>query len=140
MICKNQQGFILVDSLIGMVVLSVALLSLAALFIQTTKGTIATDNQTKATYIANEQLSKLKVNDGLKKDRGNPDWVIVPKTLLAEGNHGTIFTVQTSVVPATEVPADLHPDTIPVKATVSWNEPTGPRQLQMITYYYYGAR
>jgi Tfp pilus assembly protein PilV len=136
---NNQQGFILIDSLIGMVVLTIALLALGAVFIQTTKGTLATDNLTKAAYIANEQLSMLKVNDGLQQDRNSPVWT-TSKTLAAEANHGTVFTVATAVVPPAEVPADLHADTIPVRATVSWNEPTGARQLQIITYYYYGAR
>jgi len=136
---NNQQGFILIDSLVGMVVLSIALLALMALFIQTTKGTVATDNQTKATYIANEQLSRLKVYDGQQKDRSSALWTTHP-ILAQDVNHGTIFTVTTSVVPVAEVPADLHADTIPVRATVSWNEPIGARQLQVITYYYYGVR
>lgn len=136
---KKQQGFILIDSLVGIVVLSVALLGFAALFIQTTKGTATTNNQTKAAYIANEQLSKLKIYDGQQQDRNSAAWVTT-KTLAAEANHGTIFSVTTNVITEVEVPADLHADTIPVRATVSWNEPMGPRQLQIITYYYYGAR
>jgi len=138
---NNQRGFILVDSLIGMVVLSIALLALAAVFIQTTKGTVATDNLTKAAYIANEELSILKANDGQRHDINSPVWAR-PSRSVADPNHGTLFTVRTNVVPIAEVPAlpaDTI-DTIPVRATVTWNEPTGERQLQIITYYYYGAR
>ncbi|MEG6584231.1 hypothetical protein [Dendrosporobacter sp. 1207_IL3150] len=136
---NNQNGYILFDSLIGMVILSVALLSLAALFMQTTKGTLATDNLTKAAYIANDQLSRLKVHDGQRQDRNSAVWannVILP----AEENHGTVFSVTTGVVPADNLPPGLIDDVIPVQATVSWNESTEEKQLQIITYYYFGAR
>lgn len=139
MIYKNQQGWILLDSLIGIVILSVAILAIAANFMETTKGTLATDNQTKAAYLAHEQLSRLKIYDGQKQDRNSAVWMTTTN-LPAEQNHSTVFTVETSVLPADEIPADLNTDVIPVKAVVTWNESTGTRQLQIVTYYYYGSR
>ncbi|WP_378956353.1 hypothetical protein [Pelosinus sp. sgz500959] len=138
---NHQKGFILIDSLVGMVVLSMALLGLAAIFMQSTKGTVATDNQNKAAYIANEQLSRLKVHDGQKQDRNSTVWATTKTVSQSNGtSNGMTFTVITEVVPAEDVPADLHADTIPVRATVNWSEPTGTKQLEFITYYYYGER
>jgi Tfp pilus assembly protein PilV len=138
-IIKNQRGWILIDSLIGLVILSIAITALSVTFTQAIKGILTSDNRTKAAYLANEQLTQLKVHDGQQQDRNSIVWRTT-NTLPAEQNHNTVFTVTTAVLDNARIPANLHIDVIPVEAVVNWVEPTGANQLQIVTYYYFGMR
>ena len=139
---KNRQaGFALIDALLGMTILTVALLGIAFAFRQSTVTTVSARNYNQATYYAQQALERLKVYDG--KETGT--WagtVNVPASGVMPA-----FQLVTEQIDAANMPADYTslPETIkgkmvPVRATVTWQETAGgalmTRTVQVSSYYY----
>ena len=61
---KKSAGFALVDIILGIAILSVALVGIAFAYRQSTVTTVVARNYNQATYYAQQALEKLKVNDG----------------------------------------------------------------------------
>ena len=61
---RKSSGFALVDIILGIAILSVALVGIAFAYRQSTVTTVVARNYNQATYYAQQALEKLKVNDG----------------------------------------------------------------------------
>jgi len=131
MLKKSQKGWILVDSLVGMIFLSTAVIALLFAFTQATKGTIASTNRTQATYLAQQALEDLKSQDG--------ESTITPQSAVPNG----IFHISSpSLITIPEIENDVdHLSTYlkPYQVTVSWSDSSGGptnKKVTMVGYYY----
>jgi type II secretory pathway pseudopilin PulG len=141
---KSSAGFALVDIIIGIAILSVALVGIAFAWRQSTVTTISARNYNQATYYAQQALEILKVNDGRTSATLAVPWAAT--TNIAQSGVMPAFTVATAVLTAGEAPeydalsADTRAKTVPVRATVTWQESGGAsvanRTLTVVSYYY----
>lgn len=131
---RNQKGWVLIDALVGIIVLSVALTAMAMALSQSIRGTLAVSNRTTAAYLAQQQLSKLGTYDNSGLDRTSSQWSVA-RTTYTDPNSKTQFSYQINVLSFDEMPVDLDANVIPVKITIDWNESSGSKTLQVIKYY-----
>lgn len=128
---KSEKGWILVDSLVGMVVLSTAVIALLLAFTQATKGTVASMNRTQATYLAQQTLERFKAQDGLS---------IIDSTVISPVDNKYYIKVTTPSVSAIETGTeDLKRYLIPYQVTVSWSDISGGpanKSIKMVGYCY----
>ena len=126
---KSEKGWILVDSLVGMVVLSTAVIALLLAFTQATKGTVASMNRTQATYLAQQTLENLKAQDGNS----------IIKTEDSSVGKYTIVVDTPSVSSIETGTEDLKRYLIPYQVTVSWSDISGGpanKSIKMVGYCY----
>lgn len=125
---KNPKGWILIDALIGMVILSVALMALAAVYGQAVKTTAADKNYNYAVYLAQQTLEDLKTQDGTAA-------IILPADSDVTRDNNMTFHVKTRTISVSET---LNAKIVPVQVTVSWTEAGQlSKQVQMVSYYYH---
>lgn len=126
---RNQSGWVLAEALIGITIITVGLLAILASHIQTTKIANFSDNTTKATYYAQQELEKLKKTYDITQQ--------IPANPIACTSPGGIFTltcaVDTAVLPVTGV------NVVPVSATVTWTDSSSSQQnsLKFTTYFFH---
>ena len=125
----SQKGWILIDSVIGMVILSIAIIALVVTFTQATKGTTASANRIQATYLAQQTLEKLKAQDG--------NSTIDPTVISPVGKY-TIVSEKLTVAAITTDPNQLSKYLVPYQVTVSWSDTSGgtSNNVQMVGYCY----
>ena len=120
---KSQKGFIFIDALVGMIILSVALTALAVAYRQTTITTVAARDYNNAVYLAQQAAEELKKNDG--RQVGNADWTITNTISTINGVRYTI-----------NIPAPTNIELLkPVTIGVSWPENT--TGINITSYYYF---
>lgn len=127
---KSQTGWILIESLVGMTVLTVAILALLLAFTQSTKSDVASTNRTKATYLAQQALDILKAQDGQS----------AISTAGIATNSG-IFTITISIPSVSAITSgtnNLSTYLIPYQVVVSWNDSSSSatNNVTMIGYCY----
>ncbi|GBG54949.1 hypothetical protein SPFL3102_01180 [Sporomusaceae bacterium FL31] len=127
---RNEKGFILTDSIIGLVIVATALCALIATYTQTTKASISTTSSTYATYLAQRTLEDIKQSDG-KLTITLP----APRT---ETKGSVQYTVSVSEVAVTAIANanNLNANLRPIQAIVTWIESGQNRSLSMMSYYY----
>ena len=126
---KNNRGWILVDAMFGIVIISFVVLALMASYIQTTKSTSYSDKATQATYIAQRGLESLKKYDG----------GITAPVLPATTTSG-IFTITYQQDAITKQLSHIAALNIaPVRIIVTWPEPNTQKTntIQVSSYYFY---
>ena len=127
---QSQKGWILIDSVIGMVILSIAIIALVLTFTQATKGTTASTNRTQATYLAQQTLENLKAQDGNSA---------IDTTVISPVGKYTIVISTPAVAAITADPNQLSQYLIPYQVTVSWSDTSGGasnQNIQMVGYCY----
>lgn len=127
---KSKGGWILIESMTGILILSVALLALLLTFTQATKGTSASTNRTQATYLAQQALEKLKAQDGN---------VAIDTSVITTPKDG--FNIAISVPAVTAITSDVSAKKLgdylkPYQVTVSWTENGNANNVIMIGYCY----
>ena len=122
---NNRDGWILLDSLLAMLILTIALLAIALAHTYTTQTSTFSDRTAQATYIAQQELEKLKRD--YDATTSQPD---VTKCSATNG----IFSIECKIVTGVAPFNDLN--LIPVSAKVSWSDPN-PNSVTVITYYFY---
>lgn len=154
---KNQAGFALIDVILGIAILSVALVSIAFAWRQSTVTTISARNYNQATYYAQQALEQLKIYDGKKIAEVSETVWTQPPFVYTKGNipasglipaAGTLpaFTVTTAPLASGEaavidgLDSTMKARLIPVRASVTWNESgaTGlvSHKIELISYFY----
>jgi len=118
---KSQKGFIFIDALVGMVILSVALTALAVAYRQTTITTVAARDYNNAVYLAQQAAEKLKENDG--KKAVDAIWTIANTTTTINKVPYVVATTMADV-------NSLKQATI----TVSWLN--NSKSISIVSYYY----
>ena len=133
---KKSAGFALVDIILGIAILSVALVGIAFAYRQSTVTTVVARNYNQATYYAQQALEKLKVNDG-KTSVSVPDttWN-QPYAVVSANGLLPVFSVKTELLTVTEV--QTLSTLKPVQVTVKWQEPgdATERTISVVGYYY----
>jgi len=137
---NTRNGFAMLDVLLGITIITIALLGIAFAYRQSTVTTVSARNYNQATYYAQQALEQLKVNDG----QAAAIWV-TNATVAATGSMPT-FTIATTVLATGDAPeydgldAAIRAKLVPVRATVTWREMSGAaaidRSVDAITYYY----
>lgn len=135
----------MVDTLLGIMIISVALVGFALTFRQSTTTTVVDRNYNQATYYAQQALERLKVNDG-QTSSSSITWAYTWSVAAAGALPAyTITTEQLSTanLPAeyTALSSDIQAKLIPVQVTVTWQEQGGgagliTRTLKVVSYYY----
>lgn len=132
---KSEKGWILIDSIAGMIILSTAVIALLLAFTQATKGTIASTNRTQATYLAQQTLENLKAQDGKS---------IIYETVALPADKDTVnkYTIVISTPPVSAITADanqLSKYLKPYQVTVTWSDTSGGpanKNVTMVGYCY----
>lgn len=127
---RNKKGWILVDSLIGMVVVATAICALAVAYVQSTKANTASAQGTYGTYYAQRTLEDLKKYDGKSA-------IILPsrQTEIRDSIEYTIVATEITVSEISSA-SGLNTYLKPVLVTVSWMEKGLAKSVSMTGYYY----
>ncbi|HWR43649.1 hypothetical protein [Sporomusa sp.] len=83
---RSQQGYILVEVILATVIVSVALVAFAAMFISATHATVSGAEYTVLTNLAQEQIESMKVKDWSTE---NLPYTYDPPTLILNDIHYT---------------------------------------------------
>lgn len=132
----SQKGWIFLDSIIGMIILSIAIIALVFGSTQATKSTVASTNRTQATYFAQQALEQLKAQDGNE----TIDKTVI-KSPVTAGNK-VVYTVLPAELSVPEIINDkdgLTNNLKPYKITVTWSDASGgkaEKSLTMVGYCY----
>lgn len=127
---RGQKGFILIDSLVGIIILTVALLAILLTYRQATITAVSVRNYNNAVYIAQQAAEELKRNNG--KTEFDP-FVESPVTI-----KGIQYKINLTRLTITEVQANTN--LRQYKVTVAWAEKTNSevinRNVELVDYYY----
>ena len=135
----NNKGWILIDALIAIIILSIALVALAMAFSNSTVDTAATNNRIAAANLARQLIAQQRTHEG--------DGTITAAYTLAgaqtdpNSNIPFTFTIQGLPNAGLQLPTGgnnvLEAGVIPVVVTITWSDPKagGNKTLQTVTYY-----
>lgn len=107
---KKSKGFSLIEVLIALVILSISLLALAGLMVQTTKSNSFGNHMTEASTVAQDAFERLRARPYNSMTAGAPD--------SPTGATGQVYTRTSTIV--------KNPNSTEAEATVtiSWTDPT----------------
>lgn len=129
---QKEKGFLLLEVVIGIVIITVALTAVASLFIQATKMNSLAKHITTATALAQEQLELIKKNaseSGYDKDGFLYYWVSYSGSSSVISLDGTSYNIQLETQPSAD---PIH--CTGVKVTVSWHS-DGDQSVVMTAVY-----
>ncbi|MBP2627310.1 MAG: hypothetical protein H6Q68_2021 [Firmicutes bacterium] len=136
---KNMSGWIFIESLIGIVIVSVALTAIVLSYTQLTKTTVYTTNRTQATYIAQQTIENFKFNDGktvgtAANGKIYPDFSL--ESTSVNPDNGITYSIEIKQnLPYTS----LDNTTIyPIQTIVTWKDASSSNinSVNLISYYY----
>ena len=127
---RGEKGFILMDSLVGILILTVALLAILLTYSQATITAVSAKNYNNAVYLAQQTVEELKKNNG--KTEFDP-FVESPVTI-----KGIQYKINLTRLTITEVEANTN--LRQYKVIVAWDEKINskvvPRSVELVDYYY----
>lgn len=116
---RQQHGFLMVEALLATVIITVALVAVAGMFIQSTQATAKAADYTAATAIAQDYLEQIKAG------RLAPPYATVSKTL-----NGVAYTINMAEAVESTIDSRLYRETV----TVAWTDKGQNISMQMTTY------
>lgn len=125
---KTQQGFILADVSLAIVIISVALLAISPMFIQAIQTDVVAKDYTVVANLAQKQLELLKTN--------SPEYwsgLILPCTLPWQDNTQSLPSRYVLTTHADSYAADHH--LVQVTVTACWQERNFECNLEFVTLY-----
>lgn len=124
---RPQNGFIMAEVVMGMMITGMALLAITGMFIQSTRAASGAAEYTAATNLGQKQLELLKL-------RSDTYWknLVLPTSITWQGAAGE--TGPYSVVTTAFVSAD-DSNLVEVIVVVSWTQQGQSRQVQLTTVY-----
>lgn len=129
---NKQRGYLYIDAILAMFILTVAVVTITEVFIASTKLSVTASRYTTATNIAQQQVELLK--RWTAAEWSDPDlpnsipWQDDPNKLTV---NKTTFVVQTIIAH----PNDVDPSLLQVTVIVSWNEVSCTHSVQLTTYF-----
>lgn len=126
---NTQCGWILIDSLLGVVIISVACTAIMLAYTQSTKATGFAANRATAISIAQRILEGFKSYDG---GATAPPTTIDPSD--QKYNFDSNYKIQISNPTVNAISGNSR--IIPVQVTVSWPASNPNNSIQMVSYYY----
>lgn len=131
---NNQKGWIYIDALVGLIVLSVGLLALTIAFRQSTITGTRNTNYDQAVYIAEQTVEEFRRNDG--RQIANADFSLTtPQTF-----RGIVYNIEGTPIAVNNITELITNHLIlPYRVTVSWtdNATNNIHSVQLISYYYF---
>ena len=136
----KEKGFIYIDVLIGLVILSVAILSILYTYNTSLNVNKENDGLKTAVVLANNQLNFLKRYDGSMKDRQSTVWSTVPDAIYTDVSYKKVYSVSSRVLKYEEIPEGIQNNIniIPVEVKVVWAKSAGKsgNEEYAVTGYY----
>lgn len=131
---KWQQGFLMIDALLAIVIISGALVAIITMFIQATKATHCSAQYTKASNLAYQQMELLKnTKTTVIKDAAissTEKLITIPLDAKATPVPG--FTIQSTAKQCLEKNSN---DLAEVTVTVSWVEGKSSYHMPITTFF-----
>ena len=136
----KEKGFIYIDVLIALVVLSVAIIAILYTYNTSLNVNKENDDLKTAVVLANNQLNFLKKYDGSLKDRENSVWSKVDDAIYTEPKSKEVYSVTSRVLKDAEIPDDIknNINIIPIEVKVVWSKSSvqsGDNEYKVIGYY-----
>jgi hypothetical protein len=130
---NNQDGWILIDSLVGMTILVTVLMLFAGMFYFSITSTTSETNYKTAVTLAQQEAEALQKYDGAGKSGG----FVIPQPTISG-----IFTITPTLLTITNI--DATHALYPVQIQITWSESirqnsnlvTNPKSVTLTTYYY----
>lgn len=126
---NNQRGWVLIDSLLGVLIISVACTAVMLAYTQSTKATGLAANRAMAISMAQRILEGFKSYDG---GTTTPPTTIDP--LDPKYNFDPNYKIEISKPTVSAISGNSK--IIPVQVTVSWPASNPTNSIQMVSYYY----
>ncbi|VBB06875.1 Hypothetical protein LUCI_2112 [Lucifera butyrica] len=126
-------GYLLLDAVLTLFIVSVALLAIAGVFLQTTKANTAASRRTVAAGLAQQQMENLKQQPDAFWDVHNNS----SETQVQTGPQGENYTMRTDYAVAEDTDKGKL---IQATVTVSWKEAGSNPSVQLVTYYLWKAK
>lgn len=129
----KEKGFIYIDVLIALVVLSVAIIAILYTYNTSLNVNKENDDLKTAVVLANNQLNFLKKYDGSLKDRENTVWSKVDDAIYTEPKSKEVYSVTSRVLKDAEIPDDVknNINIIPIEVKVVWSKSSGQSQVHI---------
>ena len=126
---KGQQGFLLVESVLAGVIITVSLLGVLGLFVQGLQAAAAADTYTSAAGLAQEQMEKMKVKDAMFWQTVSFPYQSVEASIVLNKVVYTRTTQAEVSMLDPEYPAKQR--ILKVTVQVEW---PGDRKINLVTY------
>ncbi|MEL7632646.1 MULTISPECIES: hypothetical protein [Sporomusa] len=124
---RRQNGFIMAEVVVGMMLTSIVLLAVTGMFLQSTKAANGAAEYTAAANLAQKQLELLKLrSDTYWKNLALPASIAWQGTAAATGPYSVATTAFVSIDDSRLVE---------VVVVVSWTRQGQARQVQLTTFY-----
>lgn len=135
---SSRAGFVIFDALLGILLVSIAVVAIIWALTQNTKTVSYSNNYTKATYVAQAKLEELRERDGASTELQDNDPLLAADTIVREGTTFNLTLsrhteTQTALNTAMGVSANK---VVPVRVTVAWSEAGKAESITMHAYYY----
>lgn len=130
---KNQKGFLLMDVVLAMLIITIALVAIVGMYTKSLQANTKAGNYTIATNVAQQRMEEVKRD--IEERRNNiMDWnkVTYPVTTIASGNEIPNSTIETTA--SLYSPSDLTCKIVVITVTVKWSDTTGDNVINMTTY------
>lgn len=124
---RRQRGFIMAEVVIAIMIIGIALIAIAGMFIQSTNATSGAAEYTAATNLAQKQLELLKLQPYTYWKN-----IAVTTTIAWQGTVGE--TDPYSVATTASVSAE-NSNLVEVVVVVSWTQQGQSRQVQLTAFY-----
>lgn len=134
---SGRGGFVIFDALLGILLVSIAVVAIIWALTQNTKTLSYGNNYTKATYVAQAKLEELRERDGASTELQDGDALLAADTIVREGTTFNV-TLERHTGTQTALNAALPEanKVVPVKVTVAWSEAGKAESITMHAYYY----
>lgn len=134
----NEKGWILIDSILGIVILAVAIMAISTGYQQALATTSAAHERNNAIYLAQQVLEELRVNDGLKAFNSSVVSVVTPTRIDGIDYN---LSIDTSSNGYSDIQNQIESGKLliqPVHVMVTWVESKSKQQrsVDLTTYYY----
>lgn len=123
----KENGITLIETLIALLIIGFTIVAFMLTHNQSHRTVDATQRRSTAIYLAQQQLEALKRMDGTPNTRNSPAWLAIFGTSIPNNVNGIFYTTTTALIPGAELSNPIiqtNPNLIPIRVTVSWNEPT----------------
>lgn len=129
---KREQGYLYMDALIAMFILSVAVVAIMGVFTNSAKLNANAAHYTAATNIARQQMELLKKWSA--SDWSDPN---LPASIPWQGEPNNLTVNKTTFEVRTIVDqfSDVDPNLVQVTVSVTWKEFSGSKNVQLTTYF-----
>ena len=132
---KWQQGFLMIDALLGIVIISVALVGIMSMFSQSTKATRCSAGYTTASHLGQAQMELLKKPNNLPNIKAAA--IDDKSNTIKITDHSSYVTPPTgfSIISTAKQNSDFPGQLAEVTVTVNWDEQNKTYSMPFTTFF-----